>query len=55
MANHLLKLIIKLTLLLRRDSKLKIIGVESGDGFEKIPSDTYSIKSGDKLIMMVSS
>jgi len=40
---------------IRRDSKLKIIGVESGDGFEKIPSDTYSIKSGDKLIMMVSS
>tara|TARA_Y100000310_G_C20699863_1_gene828706 strand:- start:6243 stop:7265 length:1023 start_codon:yes stop_codon:yes gene_type:complete len=39
---------------IRRDSKLKIIGIESGDGFEKLPSESYTISPGDKLIVMVS-
>ena len=32
---------------------VRIIGVESEDGFEKIPGEDYKIKVGDRLIIMI--
>ncbi len=38
--------------LIRQSSNIKIIGVESTEGFEKLPKDDYEIKIGDKLIVL---
>ena len=38
---------------MREAAHIKIIGVESVDGFEKLPKDDYEIKTGDKLVVMV--
>ncbi len=37
---------------MREFANIKIIGVESSEGFEKLPHHNYEIKVGDRLIIM---
>ncbi len=39
--------------MLRQLHNVRVIGVESADGFEKIPHEAYTVKAGDRLVVML--